>query len=532
MKRYTNPRPWLPLLVAMVSIAATVVLWRALLRQERAQTERVVALASHSIRTDMVADMNLRILGLVHIAKLWDIWEKPRRNEFEVHATLYISQYPGCVAIGWVSPTKDVKWVVPVDGDIRIRELAMSPDAEAQHLLQRAVQTRAAIVGHSAQLTPDDKFFPVWAPIFVANRLQGFLVGVFRVRTLLDDVTTDHADLGYEVSVAEGQNPIYLLSDTIPKNEWAQEAMVPLPGSSWLLQIWPSAKALPDTYPLSRVVLLGGLIVAMQLTLTVYLAQRARWWARDVEEVNEALTRENTDRRRAEESLHHLSARLLQLQDEERRHIARELHDSTAQTLYGLTIKLRLVDEAKTLHDAQSQQLLMEGRELAEQCLSEMRTMSYLLHPPSLDDLGLVPACRTVAKGFTERSGILVDIEVPSGLDRLPRESETALFRVVQESLSNIHRHSGSKTARIQLSQPKGEIRLEISDQGRGFVNQVMDQVIDTTQLGVGIAGMRERLRQLGGRLEISSSSKGTTVAAILPVRREGRSEPEPQVAA
>jgi signal transduction histidine kinase len=521
-----------PLVVGVVTVAATLVLWHALRGQERAQTERVVKLATYSIRTDMIADMNIRIQGLVHIAKLWEIWQKPLKNEFELHASLYISHEPGCVAIGWVSPAYEVNWVVPVDGDVRIRESTLSMDAQQRRMLESSLQTHDAIVGQSAALTQEERFLPVWVPVFQNERFQGFIVGVFRVRTLLDDVTVDHADLGYEVVVVEGQNPIYSLNSTIPKNKWAQEASVPLPGAHWRLQIWPSAKAMPDTLPLSEVVLLGGIFVALQVTLTVYLAQKARLTARHVEAANKELTRENAERRRTEESMHRLSARLLQLQDEERRHIARELHDSTAQTLYGLAIKLRLISEREGSPASQPDQLLAESQQLAEQCLSEMRTMAYLLHPPSLDELGLIPACRSLVKGFTERSGILVDLKVPSTLDRLPREIETALFRVMQESLSNIHRHSGSKTACIQLSESEQEIRLEISDQGRGLVREMLDRVIDDTQLGVGIAGMRERLRQLGGQLEIRSSSKGTIVIAVLPRRHEVTLVASQQIAA
>lgn len=514
------PRPWLPVTVALVTVTATLFLWRALERQERAQTERVVKLATYSIRADMIADMNLRILGLVHIAKLWQIWEKPSKTEFEEHSSLYISHSPGCVAVGWVAPNHRVNWVVPVDGDARIREVSLSLESgSGDSVLRSALKTRDAVVGHVLNLT-QEAFLPVWVPVFVEDDLQGYIVGVFRVKTLLDDITSDHSDLGYEVVVSEGQNPIYTLSSAIPQNEWAHEATVPLPANTWRLQIWPSSRALPDTYPLSRVVLLGGLVVASQLALMVFLAQKARLWAQHVEAANQELTIENAERQRAEESLHRLSGRLLQLQDEERRHIARELHDSTAQTLYGLTIKLRMISEGGLIKDPQSDQLLSEGRDLAEECLREMRTMAYLLHPPSLDDLGLVPALRTLAKGFTERSGILVDMEAPNHLARMPREVETALFRIVQESLSNVHRHSGSKTARVQLSQDETEIRLEVSDQGRGFVTPVANQV-DATRLGVGIAGMRERVRQLGGRLEIRSNSGGTTVIASLPLLQE-----------
>jgi signal transduction histidine kinase len=522
----------LPLLVGVVTVAATLVLWHALRGQERAQTERVVKLATYSIRADMIADMNIRILGLVRLAMLWEIWEKPRENEFRLHTSLYISHEPGCVAVGWVTPGLDVNWEVPVDGDVAIRRVTLSVQGEQRHLLNSSLQTHEAVVGHSVQLSQEERFLPVWVPIFEKNTFQGYIVGVFRVHTLLDDITSDHADLGYEVVVVEGQDPIYYLSSAIPKNNWAQETTIPLPGAKWGLQIWPSTKALPDTYPLSQVVLMGGIFVALQLTLTVYLAQKARLTARHVEAANQELVKENAERRRTEESMHQLSARLLQVQDEERRHIARELHDSTAQTMYGVAIKLRLIAESESERDPKSDQLLTESRQLAEQCLSEMRTMAYLLHPPSLDELGLVPACRSLVKGFTERSGILVDLKAPAKLDRLPREMETALFRVMQESLSNIHRHSGSKTACIQLSQSDQEIRLEVSDQGRGLVREMLDREIDQTRLGVGIAGMRERIRQLGGQLEIRSSSKGTIVIAVLPRRQEAQPVSDHQVAA
>jgi signal transduction histidine kinase len=522
----------LPLLVAVVTVAATLVLWHALRGQERAQTERVVKLATYSIRADMIADMNIRILGLVRLALLWEIWEKPREHEFRLHTSLYISHEPGCVAVGWVTPDLDMNWEVPVDGDVAIRRVTLSVQGEQRHLLNSSLQTHEAVVGHSVQLSQEERVLPVWVPIFEKKIFQGYIVGVFRVHPLLDDITSDHADLGYEVVVVEGQDPIYYLSSAIPKNEWAQETTVPLPGAKWGLQIWPSTKALPDTYPLSQVVLLGGIFVALQLTLTVYLAQKARLWARHVEAANQELVKENAERRRTEESMHRISARLLQVQDEERRHIARELHDSTAQTMYGVTIKLRLISESESARDPKSDQLLRESRQLAEQCLSEMRTMAYLLHPPSLDELGLVPACRSLVKGFTERSGILVDLKAPANLDRLPREMETALFRVMQESLSNIHRHSGSKTACIQLSQSDQEIRLEVSDQGRGLVREMLDREIDQTRLGVGIAGMRERIRQLGGQLEIRSSSKGTIVIAVLPRHREAQPVSDHQVAA
>src|SRR5215470_7291678 len=149
MKTFSVARPWLPVTVAIVALAATLILWRALLQQERTQTERVVKLATYSIRADMIADMNLRILGLVRIAKLWQIWEKPSKTEFEEHSSLYISHSPGCVAVGWVAPNRRVNWVVPVDGDARIREVSLSLESgTSDPMLRSALKTRDAVVGH------------------------------------------------------------------------------------------------------------------------------------------------------------------------------------------------------------------------------------------------------------------------------------------------------------------------------------------------------------------------------------------------
>ena len=227
-----------------------------------------------------------------------------------------------------------------------------------------------------------------------------------------------------------------------------------------------------------------------------------------------------TERRQAEESLHQLSGRLLQVQDEERRRLARELHDSTAQKLAVLLLSLRRLTARASSLEAGARESLAECHSLAEHCANEVRTFSYLLHPPLLEELGLAGAVRDYADGFAQRSGMRVDLEVSPNLERLPREKELALFRVLQESLSNVHRHSGSKTVSIRLTQLRGEIRLEVHDAGRGLElkNGPASGEKQPGKLGVGIAGMRERLRQLGGRLELESDPLGTTVRTSLPL--------------
>jgi PAS domain S-box-containing protein len=223
-----------------------------------------------------------------------------------------------------------------------------------------------------------------------------------------------------------------------------------------------------------------------------------------------------TERKRAEDALHRLSTRLLQFQDSERRRIARELHDSTGQNLAALAMHLTRLSESSADLPPDARQSLSTCLLLADQCSREIRILSYLLHPPMLDELGLASALQWYADGFGQRSGIKVDLEVPPDLGRLPQEVEIALFRVIQECLTNIHRHSGSATATIRLAKQPDRVVLEVQDAGRGM--GIADTDGRPTELGVGVMGMRERVQELGGRLSIKSGPQGTTVRATLPI--------------
>jgi PAS domain S-box-containing protein len=231
-----------------------------------------------------------------------------------------------------------------------------------------------------------------------------------------------------------------------------------------------------------------------------------------------------TERRQAEEALHQLSTRLLQLQDEERRRLGRELHDSLAQSVLAVNLNLAQAMQSSDSLSERSRHALAEARHLLQEMSREIRTLSYLLHPPLLDELGLVSAVKEYAEGFSERSGITVQLDLQAGFARLPQDAETALFRIVQESLSNIQRHSGSDKAVICLRSDASSVSLQVSDQGRGIDRtNVAPGNGKTPRLGVGILGMRERMKQLGGNLDIDSRSSGTTVRATIPVGTEAR---------
>jgi signal transduction histidine kinase len=222
--------------------------------------------------------------------------------------------------------------------------------------------------------------------------------------------------------------------------------------------------------------------------------------------------------RQAEEELRQLSGRLLRLQDEERRHMARELHDTTGQTLATVAMRLDAARGALGKDDSAAEQAVAESLDLVRQCAREISTMSYLRHPPLLEEQGLASALAWYAEGFARRSGIHVDWHVPRKLGRLPQCVETALFRIVQESLTNIHVHSGSPTAEIRIVRSRSAVTLEVRDAGRGMSREKLQSVpTGVAGLGVGIAGMRERVRQLGGCLEVESDRWGTAVRATLP---------------
>jgi signal transduction histidine kinase len=231
------------------------------------------------------------------------------------------------------------------------------------------------------------------------------------------------------------------------------------------------------------------------------------------------------ERIRAEQSISHLSASLLRTQDYERRRIARELHDSTGQNLVG--IKIKLVGTLKGVGDRSPIGAeLTDCCRLVDECVKEIRTISHLLHPPLLDELGLAAAIRYYAEGYAERSGVEVNVSVDPGLGRLDRDIELAFFRIIQEALTNIHRHSGSHTARIKIGRNINETFVEIADSGKGMPDVMLDRYGNVFgKMGVGIASMRERIDELNGRLRISSTSRGTVVWASVPRKRKSETQ-------
>ena len=213
-------------------------------------------------------------------------------------------------------------------------------------------------------------------------------------------------------------------------------------------------------------------------------------------------------------ALRRLSARLLRVQDEERRRIARELHDSLGQYLTAAKINLDVL--ARTKGDGA---YLREAQQLIDRAISDTRTLSHLLHPPLLDEAGFISAAHWYVEGFGKRSGIRASLEIPEGFERLPSEIETALFRILQEALTNVHRHSGSRSVEVRLTRDTSYVTLSIQDHGKGIPQDTLDRFQKNgTNVGVGLAGMRERIKELGGTFQLESGSKGTLLRTIVPI--------------
>ena len=235
------------------------------------------------------------------------------------------------------------------------------------------------------------------------------------------------------------------------------------------------------------------------------------------------IARDISERKRFEEALKEseFSARLLKVQDEDRRRIARELHDGVGQLLAAVSINVGVVARERHKLTSDAARRIEETGVLVQQASADIRTVSYLLHPPLLDEMGLSSALKWYIDGFAERSKMSVELEMPSDLGRLPQDSELVLFRIAQECLTNIHRHAKCSSAFVKLSNTGGRLAMEIRDDGQGIDQELQRQIAAGKAVGVGLRGMRERVCAIRGTFEVESNGNGTSVRVTLPLRNE-----------
>ena len=373
------------------------------------------------------------------------------------------------------------------------REMAEEGLRRAQEELEQRVRERtAALQRRTAEVIEKATLLDLANDaIFIKNKLSGDAISYWNKGA--------ERLYGWSASEALGQDPAKLLrtSYPIPLAEIEQH------------EVWEGELS-HSTRDGRRII-----VASRWTTLRNESGQTIGWM-----EINTDIT----DRKRAENAARSLSGRILNVQDDERRRIARGLHDSLGQYLAALKMQLGIM----SMSNGEQSALISEASDIVDRCIIETRTVSHLLHPPLLDEAGFGSAARWFVEGFAGRSGIAVDLSLPPDLGRLNDDVEIALFRALQEALTNVHRHSSSPKADIRVTLEQNRVRLEIQDYGQGMPPDTLHQLNEGVgKTGVGIAGMRERVRELGGYMVIQSDSRGTLLMVVLPLAYPSESSPE-----
>jgi PAS domain S-box-containing protein len=660
LRRHAKPPLW-ELLVAIVGLTVVLVIWQSLRVHERSYAERLCKLAMDTVQSDLVADLNGRVLSDVSFAPMWQFVQEPTNEQWQATAELYLRRHPEAIAMQWVDSDYVPRWTMSSPNAL----IALEGIADQQRsFLMQAAKSRDVSIS-STKATDALKINFVAAPAFRDDQLRGFTVVTLQSRELLREMLQDVSTLGFAIMIYDGADELYSsqAAHIGAGRDCGASGEIRVSGLKWDIKVAPhveTVSALSSYLPTTWLVLgtivcvscsvllrvsamaredcelanrasehltesqsrLAGILdispeaiisIGQQQRITLFnkgaetifgykteevlgeplnllIPQRFRAvhdhhvhnfneapystmrmnerraviglrhdgtefpaeasvskldlkgermfivCVRDITErvkITDALRRAHDELEQrvecrtaelqaANHSLRELSGRVLLMQDEERRRIARELHDSTAQNLLLLGVNLDHLQKAGP-GASDTDEVLAHCARLTEQCMSEIRTISYLLHPPMLEEFGLGPALRWYLGGFGKRSGIEATLELDPELGRMPADVELTVFRIVQECLTNVHRHSGSRTARITVRREGAEVSVSIADEGRGISPDILDQHADSSAtLGVGIAGMRERLGHLGGRLVITARAPGTTVTGLIPIPDRG----------
>lgn len=493
---------------------------------DRPHITRLLQLALSTVQSDTSVDMEERMWAQVKIAEAVDL-SSSSPQEWEQTSKFFLTHNPGYVGLLVVDKTYHNKRTAELpEASGLIATIDFLHDPGLQRMLQNATASTNRVSTTPSKLPNGRSAYLIAVPNSANGETLGFLVAIADIEKTLDAELSEFKGLGFSVAVLDHSGQLYGTGTSENRTKWAQTAKVPLAAMDWRVEVWPKPNMLSETRSsfLELVAIFTTLLVLL-LASTIHFGRISIAKSAALQIAHDELERRVCERtselQQTNESLRKLAAHVLYLQDEERRRIARELHDSTAQALSAVKINVSSVlkMDITSGNNHHFRTLLQQSAQLAEQALNEVRTMSYLLHPPILEDFGLESALSYYATGFSERSGVKTRVQIEENLGRFSPGLELILFRIVQEALGNVHRHSGSPTAEIMLSRTATDVTLLVKDEGCGLPKDVADPNPGVVPpVGVGIAGMRERVRNFGGKLEIRSTARGTTLSVVLPL--------------
>jgi signal transduction histidine kinase len=519
--------------VALLIIAILAVLRDPFDFDDRPHIERLMKLALANVQGDTAVDMEERMWAQVKVAETGNL-SRMSAPEWEVTSKWFLAHNTGYIGLYLLDETYHQKRTATLPEAAGLDTVAdVLSEARLQELLQTAVTSTSRVAVAPCSIPNGRLGYLIAVPDYAQGEIVGFLVVMADIEKTLDSMLSEFKGLRYSVAVSDSSRQLYQSGTSEHRKSWGQSAKVPLPAVDWQVEAWPKPEMLADTQsPFLELVAIFTTLLILLLASTIHFGRMLQAKSVALQRAHDGLERRVEERtaelRQMNDSLRDLSLHVLHVQDEERRRIARELHDSTAQALSGLQINISTILNQTTFDLRVLRPILQQSRMMAEQALDEIRTMSHLLHPPILEDFGLASALAWYAAGFSERSGIHTRVEIDPDLGRFTQDLELILFRVVQEALGNIHRHSGSAVAEVILSRTLTAIRLLVRDEGCGLPEHVLDPERGTVpRIGVGIAGMRERIRQFDGTLEIVSSKSGTTLTVILPISERQKDVPQ-----
>jgi len=513
----------------------TVILWQSLLTQERLQSTHFVESQAAHLSAEIEDNIDHQILALSRMARRWEDQGGAPQPLWRADAARYLQDNPGLQAISWVDSSMVVRWVESLQGNEAARDLHLDFEPRRTQALETARLERAVTATRTIELVQGGKAFIAYFPLYIDDRFDGYIGAVFRINKLLDSIVTKSASKGFELELFEDNEAIYRRVEpgAVYEPTVFREQTLDIVNHDWRLRLQPSQALLAELgSPLPRVELMVGLLLALLLGLVVDRAHAAR-------QRSTALAIEVAERKQAEEELRRhrehleelvadrtreledsrqqlrdLAVHLQTVREEERARIARDVHDELGQVLTALNMDVHWLQEHLTENQAEVKRKALLMHPLIASAIESVQRITSELRPAMLDELGLGPAVQWYLDDFQERTGIKTGLTIACDEMQIDSDRATAVFRILQEALTNVARHAGAGRVNLDIRVGDGYLEVQLRDNGRGIRPSA-------TSAGnaLGLLGMRERALVFGGCVDIvGHSGGGTTVSLHLPL--------------